>query len=66
MTGNRDLLKNATKYHLSSALDSWDSIAPVAKSKLSVFVWSGTKILEEVKTDIEVTAVFSELKYLVG
>ena len=61
-TGERDLLKNITRYHLLSVLDSWNSIALVAKSKLSASIQNSAKILTEVKTDVEVIAVFNKLK----
>jgi len=58
----RDLLKNATRYHLLLVLDSWEKTALVAKSKLSTSIQNRAKVLENTRIDIDMIAVFRKSK----
>jgi len=50
------MLPNATY------LNSWERMAPVAKSDLSAFIWNRIEIFKKIRTSAKVMAVFGKLK----
>src|SRR6266446_7680554 len=61
-TGERDLEKNATGCHFSSAGETWDKTAPVVKSELSASMRKGLVGSGEIRTGAEVTLRLRPLK----
>src|SRR6266699_4711656 len=61
-TGERDLEENATGCHFSSAGETWDQTAPVAKSELSASMRKGLVGSGKIRTGAEVTLRLRPLK----
>ena len=56
------MLKNATRCHLLSALDFCERIAPITKSKLSVFIQKRAEVSDKTRIETEVITALRELK----